>query len=138
MNLEAQSRIDSLKEELRQAQEATTADRINEEQAVMDNSLDGMTLADELRDVMGSASPFFPQSSSRARPRKRPSSILSVTLAKMDQSTTMLDTSDMLEVETKKTRLSIQSIYNGSPCESNESKELGWIREQLIELQVKP
>jgi hypothetical protein len=33
MNLEAQSRIDSLKEELHQAQEATTTDRINEENA---------------------------------------------------------------------------------------------------------
>lgn len=97
---------------------------------LLDNSLNGMCLADELRDAFGDqdTSAFFPRSTGRTR--KRPSSILSVALAKMDQSTTMLDTSEV-EIETKKTRLSVQNT-----TESDYINEIVRIREHLIELQV--
>ena len=96
---------------------------------MLDNSLNGMCLADELRDVFSNQECSFV---SRTRPRKRPSSILSVALAKMDQSTCMLDATEQEIEPSKKTRLSIQSLQS----EELDVVEIKEIREYLVELQV--
>lgn len=133
-NQEAQKRIDALTEELRVAQEAATKAEPQrhqqQQQHLMDNSLTGSCLADELRDVMGAG--WTPSANVRSA-RKRPSSILSVALAKMDQSTTMLDCSEM-EIEAKKTRLSMTP--NPAGLDSVDGPEIAYIREHLVELQT--
>lgn len=97
-----------------------------------DSSLSGMCLADELRDVLTHDDCSF-VSRSVHQTRKRPSSILSVALEKMDQSTCMLDSSH-LEVEpSKKTRLTITTDQSDDVLDVLEIKE---IREYLVELQV--
>lgn len=96
-----------------------------------DNSLNGMCLADELRDVFSNQECSF-VTRTLPRIRKRPSSILSVALAKMDQSTCMLDSTEHEIEPSKKTRLSIQSL----PTEELDFKEVKEIREHLFELQV--
>lgn len=131
-NTSAQSQIDSLMEELRQFKEA--AHQISEtpgnDDRILDNSLSGMCLSDELRDVMGSECSMI--SRPTPRPRKRPSSILSVALAKMDQSA-CFDSVDQDIEPSKKTRFSIQSIQP----EDLDIKEVKVIREYLVELQVR-
>lgn len=91
-----------------------------------------MCLADELRDVFANDDCSFV---SRARQtRKRPSSILSVALERMDQSTCILD-STQLEIEpSKKTRLTATSDQS----DELDVLEIKQIREYLIELQVIP
>lgn len=130
-NTEAQFKIDSLTEELRQFKEAVrqAPETISKDDRMLDDSLSGMCLADELRDVMSSECSFV--SRTLPRTRKRPSSILSVALAKMDQSTSILDYIDQEVEPVKKTRLSIQSSPSG-----DEVKELKEIREYLVQLQV--
>jgi len=129
-NEQAQAKIDSLTDELQQAKEYSQQPTELHAKDELDNSLNGMCLADELRDAFGDQDSFATIPRSAVRPRKRPSSILSVALAKMDQSTTMLDTSE-LEIETKKTRLSVQPN-----TESEYINEVVHIRQHLVELQV--
>jgi hypothetical protein len=98
---------------------------------MLDNSLNGMCLADELRDVfMNQECSFVTRSVHRTR--KRPSSILSVALAKMDQSACILDSTEQELEPSKKTRLSIQSDQS----EELDVSEVKEIREYLVELQV--
>ena len=88
-------------------------------------------MADELRDVfMNQECSFVSRSINRTR--KRPSSILSVALAKMDQSACMLDSTEQEIEPSKKTRLSIQSDQS----EELDILEVKEIREYLLELQV--
>lgn len=111
-----------------QAQQAS--DAIRKDDNMHDNSLSGMCLADELRDVFTNQECSFALRS-LPRTRKRPSSILSVALAKMDQSTSMPDSIEQEVEPSKRTRLSMQPVQ---PEEVDlEVKE---IREYLIELQV--
>ena len=96
---------------------------------MFDNSLSGMCLADELRDAFEEDCSFV---SRAVVSRKRPSSILSVALAKMDQSTCADVQSEVIEC--KKTRL--------SACQDDDEgaldiKEIDDIREHLLELQVR-
>ncbi|KAK4005430.1 hypothetical protein OUZ56_007143 [Daphnia magna] len=131
-NDEAQSRILSLTEELRHVKDSAlqTPDDIAKNDDEMHNSsLSGMCLADELRDVFANDDCSFV---SRARQtRKRPSSILSVALERMDQSTCILD-STQLEIEpSKKTRLTATSDQS----DELDVLEIKQIREYLIELQ---
>ncbi len=93
--------------------------------------MNGMCLADELRDVFSNQECSF-VTRTLPRTRKRPSSILSVALAKMDQSTCMLDSTEHEIEPSKKTRLSIQSLHT----EELDIKEVKVIREYLVELQV--
>jgi len=111
--------IRELTEELRLAKESVPN---------FDNSLGGMCLADELRDIVEEDCSFVAR---QVRPRKRPSSILSVALAKMEQSSVDLSGCD---VEPKKTRLSMTQ----PPAEEAvfDVKEIANIREHLLELQV--
>lgn len=100
---------------------------------MLDNSLSGMCLADELRDVLGEQStPFVPRAASR--PRKRPSSILSVALAKMEHSTCIPDGCEQEGEPSKRSRLSVQP-HQSEDFELKE-EELKAIREHLVELQV--
>lgn len=66
------------------------------------------------------------------RPRKRPSSILSFALAKMEQSACILDGEHDAE-PSKKTRFSVMSVQTEDLDIKEEAKE---IREYLLELQV--
>jgi hypothetical protein len=96
-----------------------------------DSSLNGMCLADELRDVFVNQECSF-VSRSVHRTRKRPSSILSVALAKMDQSACILDSTEQENEPSKKSRFSIQSDVP----EELDILEVKEIREYLVELQV--
>lgn len=96
----------------------------------LDSSLGGVCLADELRDVFMEQDSSLMRSS--VRPRKRPSSILSVALAKMEQSACMLDGEQDVH-PVKKTRFSVASMQT----EDLDIREVKEIREYLVELQVK-
>ncbi|KAI9560764.1 hypothetical protein GHT06_011716 [Daphnia sinensis] len=131
-NDEAESRIRSLTEELRHVKDSapqTFDDVAKNDDEMHNSSLSGMCLADELRDAFATEDCSFV---SRARQtRKRPSSILSVALEKMDQSTCILD-STQLEIEpSKKTRLAATS----DQTDELDVLEIKEIREYLIELQ---
>lgn len=114
-----------LSEELRQAKEAAqnVPESVSKDDRRLDNSLNGMCLADELCDEFSNQECSF-VSRTLPRIRKRPSSILSVALAKMDQSACI--------EPSKKARLSIPSIQT----EELDFKEVKEIREYLVELQV--
>ncbi len=130
-NSDAQSRIASLSEELRQFKECAPEASLKDDDDRHNSSLTGMCMADELRDVfMNQECSFAPRSINRTR--KRPSSILSVALAKMDQSACMLDSTEHEMEPSKKTRLSIQSDVS----EELDISEVKEIREYLVELQV--
>ena len=94
-----------------------------ENSVFLDDSLSGMCLADELRNAFEEDISLAPSSSCR-RPRKRPSSILSVALAKMDPAAN--ETLDGV----KRTRLSDPT------SEGNCTDEIIVIRHHLMELQV--
>ncbi|XP_057372757.1 uncharacterized protein LOC130693602 [Daphnia carinata] len=131
-NDEAQSQIRSLTDELRHLKDSALQmpnDVAKNDDEMHDSSLSGMCLADELRDVFANDDCSFV---SRARQtRKRPSSILSVALEKMDQSTCILESSQ-LEIEpSKKTRLAVTSDQS----DELDVLEIKEIREYLIELQ---
>lgn len=133
-NSDAQSRIASLTEELRQFKESAVPvpkASVKGDDDRHNSSLTGMCMADELRDVFMNQECSF-ASRSINRTRKRPSSILSVALAKMDQSACMLDFTEHEIEPRKKTRLSIQSDVS----EELDISEVKEIREYLVELQV--
>ena len=100
----------------------------------LDNSLNGMCLADELRDVMDESFNPLPLPRLAQKSRKRPSSILSVALAKMDQSSKNCDESSVSE-PVKKTRLSMQTSSDSTSSASC-ADEVLVIHEDLIRLQV--
>lgn len=122
---EAQAQIASLSDQLERARHGRDSD--DGKAHFMDNSLSGMCLADELRDVLADEE-LVPIRDSK-RPRKRPSSYLSVALAKMDQSS---NAGDIPSDGAKKTRLSLPASSGEAFC----TDEIAVIRDHLVELQV--